>query len=104
MFLLIKADSRSAFLIYAVVHGSFMAFDGVSTSVILPNYFGRKHLGSIRGFFSTAMVIGSALGPLPFGLAFDHFNGYGEILLMILILPLASVLISYLATPPEYRH
>jgi hypothetical protein len=52
-FLVIKADSRSAFLIYAVVHGSFMAFDGVSTSVILP---------------------------------------------------LASVLISYLATPPEYRH
>jgi MFS family permease len=104
VFLLIKADSRSAFLIYAVVHGSFMAFDGVSTSVILPNYFGKKHLGSIRGFFSTAMVIGSALGPLPFGLAFDHFNGYREILLMVLILPLASVIISYLATPPEYRH
>jgi len=60
VFLLIKADSRSAFLIYAVVHGSFMAF--------------------------------------------DHFNGYREILLMVLILPLASVIVSYLATPPEYRH
>ncbi len=101
--LIIKADTKSAFIFYALVHGSFMAFDGVSTSVMLPNYFGKKHLGSIRGFFSTAMVIGSALGPLPFGLAYDHFNGYTEIMLLVLILPVLAVLASYLAIPPKYK-
>lgn len=80
-----------------------MAFDGVSTSVMLPNYFGKKNLGSIRGFFSTAMVIGSALGPLPFGLAYDYFNGYTEIMLIVLLLPVLALGASYLATPPNYN-
>lgn len=101
--LIIKADTKSAFIIYALVHGSFMAFDGVSTSVMLPNYFGKKNLGSIRGFFSTAMVIGSALGPLPFGLAYDYFNGYTEIMLIVLLLPVLALGASYLATPPNYN-
>lgn len=101
--LIIKADTKSAFMIYALVHGSFMAFDGVSTSVMLPNYFGKKNLGSIRGFFSTAMVIGSALGPLPFGLAYDYFNGYTEVMLLVMTLPIIAVGASYLATPPEYK-
>ena len=101
--LIIKADTKAAFIIYALVHGTFMAFDGVSTSVILPNYFGKKHLGSIRGFFSTAMVIGSALGPLPFGLAYDYFNGYTEIMLIVLILPILALGAAYLAKPPVYN-
>ena len=101
--LLIKVETRSAFIIYALVHGTFMAFDGVSTSVILPNYFGKKHLGSIRGFFSTAMVIGSALGPLPLGLAYDYFNGYTEVMLLILLLPFIALAAAYLASPPKYQ-
>jgi MFS family permease len=101
--LIIKADTKSAFMIYALVHGSFMAFDGVSTSVMLPNYFGKKNLGSIRGFFSTAMVIGSALGPLPFGLAYDYFNGYTEVMLLVMVLPILALGASYLATPPKYK-
>ncbi len=101
--LIIKADTKSAFIIYALVHGSFMAFDGVSTSVMLPNYFGKKHLGSIRGFFSTAMVIGSALGPLPFGLAYDYFNGYTEVMLLVILLPILALGAAYLATPPSYN-
>lgn len=101
--LLIKADSKSVFVLYAVIHGSFMAFDEVSTSVIFPNYFGREHLGSIRGFAATAMVIGSAFGPLPFGIAYDYFNNYTEILLLIFILPVLSVAASFLASPPDYN-
>ena len=100
--LIIQAETKLAFIIYALVHGTFMAFDKVSTSVILPNYFGKKHLGSIRGFFSTAMVIGSALGPLPFGLAYDYFNGYTEIMLILIILPVLALGAAYFARPPKY--
>ena len=90
-------------IIYALVHGTFMAFDAVSTGVVWPNYFGRKNLGSIRGFAMTAMVLGSALGPLPFGIAYDYFGSYNQIMIGILILPLFAIIASLFSPPPKYR-
>lgn len=46
------------------------------TAVAYANFFGRKHLGSIQGFAQSAGVLGSALGPLPFGLAHDLSGSY----------------------------
>lgn len=100
--LLLRADSKVTLIIYGLVHGTYMAFDAVSTGVLWPNYFGRKNLGSIRGFAMTAMVIGSALGPLPFGIAYDYFGGYYEIMIGILILPLLAIFASFFSPPPKY--
>lgn len=80
-----------------------MGFDTVSTGVLWPNYFGRKYLGSIRGFTMMAMVIGSSLGPLPFGFVFDLFNGYNEIILIMLIFPLLGSVASFLSPAPKYE-
>ncbi|MFO7815848.1 MAG: MFS transporter [Halanaerobiales bacterium] len=101
--LLLRADSKITLIIYGLVHGTFMAFDAVSTGVLWPNYFGRENLGSIRGFAMTAMVIGSALGPLPFGIAYDYFGGYNEIMIGILILPLLAIFASFFSPPPNFR-
>ncbi|HKL12334.1 MAG TPA: MFS transporter [Halanaerobiales bacterium] len=103
IFLLLRADSKITLIIYALVHGTFMAFDAVSTGVVWPNYFGRENLGSIRGFAMTTMVIGSALGPLPFGVAYDYFGGYHEIMIGILILPTLAVFASLFSPPPNYK-
>ena len=46
------------------------------TAVAYANFFGRTHLGSIQGFAQSAGVLGSALGPLPFGLAHDLTGSY----------------------------
>ncbi|MDZ7671247.1 MAG: MFS transporter [Halanaerobiales bacterium] len=101
--LLLRADSKLTLIVYALVHGTFMAFDAVSTGVLWPNYFGRKNLGSIRGFAMTTMVLGSALGPLPFGIAYDYFGGYNEIMIGILILPVLAVFASLFSPPPKYK-
>lgn len=70
------------------------------TNVIWPNYFGRAHIGSIRGVASSAMVFSSALGPLPFGYIFDRTGGYNVAILAFLGLPIACALLSLLAVPP----
>ncbi len=101
--LLIQADSKITLIIYALVHGIFMAFDGVSTGVLWPNYFGKKYLGSIRGFTMTAMVIGSSLGPLLFGIAYDIFGGYTEIMIATLILPVLAIIAALMSPPPKYK-
>ncbi|MDR5658728.1 MFS transporter [Serpentinicella sp. ANB-PHB4] len=98
--LLLYGVSSKILIIYAILHGTFVAFDSVSTGVLWPNYFGRENLGSIRGITMTAMVIGSALGPLPFGYFYDQFGGYREILLIMLIFPILSSLFAFISPKP----
>lgn len=99
--LLLYGDSKKSLLIYGVLQGTFVAFDSVSTGVLWPNYYGIKNLGSIRSITMTAMVIASALGPLPFGYAYDYFGGYKEILLIMMIFPILGSLAAFFSPAPK---
>jgi MFS family permease len=89
----------------AFVYGGVLGFaeGAIMTinTIIWPNYFGRTHLGSIRGVASTAMVAFAALGPLPFGLLFDLTGDYSTAILSFLGLPVAFALLSLFAMPPR---
>ncbi|SET67301.1 Sugar phosphate permease [Natronincola peptidivorans] len=100
---ILYGSSKELLMAYAVFNGVFVAFDSVTTGVLWPNYFGRKHLGSIRGIAMTAMVVGSALGPLPFGFAYDILGGYKEILLLMMIFPILAAIASIVSPPPKYQ-
>jgi len=104
MIIITFSDSQMILLLYSLSHGIFMAFDSVSTGVLWPNYFGRKHLGSIRGVAMTTMVIGSSLGPLPFGFAFDIFNSYTQIMLLMMIFPILGFIASFISPAPDYHN
>ena len=91
----------------AFVYGSALGFSQglfMTTNVVIwPSYFGRKHLGSIRGIATTAMVASSALGPLPFGILFDFAGDYNTAILGFVGLPVACGLAALLALPPRKR-
>lgn len=101
IFLLKEADVFSGAILFAVVWGFMLGIERVTLSVVWPNYFGRQYLGSITGISMAIMVVGSALGPLPFGLFFDFFGGYEEVLWGIMIFPFLGIFAALLATPPE---
>ena len=103
IFLLLTVENITLLFVYAGIYGIFMGFEYISNAVVWPNYFGRGHLGSIRGSAMTAMVIGSALGPLPFGLAFDITGNYNLILGVSILFPVAAMAASFLAPRPEYE-
>ena len=92
---------------HAFVYGGALGLSQgllMTTSVVIwPSYFGRKHLGSIRGVATTAMVASSALGPLPFGILFDLTGDYNSAILGFLGLPIACGLAALLALPPRKR-
>ncbi|MFH2112824.1 MAG: MFS transporter [Candidatus Bathyarchaeota archaeon] len=94
------ADSMALVLVYGTIMGVQMGVQAIVRAVVWPEYFGRRHLSTIRGVNMMAGVIGSALGPLPFGYAFDVFGGYSEVLLVSMVFPLAGVLIGLLANKP----
>ena len=49
----------------------------------------------------TAVVVGSALGPLPFGIAYDMFGSYKQILVFMMIFPVIGALASFASPAPK---
>ena len=67
-------------ILFGIILGITNGIPRALGTVVWPSFFGRKHLGSIFGFTSAMMVIGAALGPLPFGFAFDRIGSYHPVL------------------------
>ncbi|WP_158738147.1 MFS transporter [Alteribacillus sp. YIM 98480] len=98
--LLIYVQQIWLIVIYIILWGIFDGTTKICNNIIWPNYFGLENLGKLKSMATTAVVIGSALGPLPFGMAFDYFGRYNEILWIMMILPLAAGVLALLSPPP----
>ncbi len=89
----------------AFVYGAGLGLSGgaslTTMTVIWANYYGRPHLGSIRGAAQTSMVGFAALGPLPFGFIFDLTGTYSTAILVFLALPIACSVAALFAVPPR---
>jgi len=100
MLLLLVAQSPSLVLMYSAWRGASSGLWMVAADVAWPSYFGRKHLGSIRGIGYAVGVVGAAIGPIPFGLAYDFFGGYTPAIAGLLILPVMAAIAVTQARPP----
>jgi len=83
------------------------AFQGLSqaflmsvNAVVWVRYFGRTHLGKIKGTTTTTMVAGSAIGPLMVDGSFDLIGSYRPMLMLFAALPIDLALAALFATPP----
>ena len=88
---------------YGAILGLSMGFIMNVAAVIWPNYYGRLHLGSIRGVSMANMIVFAALGPLPFGLIYDTTGDYSLAILVLLALPVLCAVAAFLALPPKKR-
>lgn len=93
-------NSIAMALFFGVLWGFSNGFERIALNYVWPSYFGRMSLGSIKGSAMTITVLGSALGPLPFGFSYDLFGGYKEILILTLIFPIIGIFCSLLAKKP----
>ncbi len=86
--------------LYAIIFGVNTAANMTFFGYMWPQYFGRKHLGSIQGAGQTIGVIGASLGPLPLAISFDYFGTYDGALLFLAIVPVGcAVLALFLPLP-----
>lgn len=100
MVALLLSDGIALALVYAALRGASGALWMVGADVAWPQYYGRRHLGSIRGFGFGVGVFGSALGPLPFGIAYDTLGGYSPAIAALLMLPALAAIAVWFAKPP----
>jgi sugar phosphate permease len=103
MMVLLYTQSVQMAILFGVLRGLVGGFEAISLGIIWPNYFGREHLGSIKGIAMTTTVIGSAFGPLPFGVAYDMFGGYNEIIIFMMLFPLLGMIAAFISPAPKKR-
>ena len=77
-----RLDGATSVLVYG---GMIGLRNGMGTSLegnVFALYFGRRHIGAIRGQVLTGMVIGSAIGPLVFAFGHDLTGVYTPVMLL----------------------
>ncbi len=87
----LTVQSTFAAVTFMLIYGLAINIQGITISVIWPRYFGRRYLGSIRGVATVFMVIGSALGPLPFGLSYDLTGSYQPVVIAMAVITTISL-------------
>lgn len=99
-YLLFGVNNMVSAIIFVLFYGLGIGVQALTTSVIWPNFFGRKHLGSIRGAATVFMVVGSALGPLPFGFEYDRTESFDVSIIGMIIFTFVALFLSLLISRP----
>lgn len=88
-----------------VLRGIAQGSQAIVFGVLWPSYFGRRHLATFWGAQMAVMVIGTSLGPLPVGLAYDMFGGYSQALwaMAALSLAAAATVLRWLPAPQSLK-
>lgn len=71
--------------------------------VIYANYFGRLHLGSIKGFASIFRWATAAAGPILSGVTYDLTGNYNTILLIYVMVMILVCILMIATLPPKLR-
>jgi MFS family permease len=100
MVVLLATNAPGLALLYAACRGASNGLWMVAADVAWPAYFGRLHLGSIRGFGFAFAVAGAAIGPILFGLAYDQLGGFNAAIAGLLVLPMVAAIAVLRARPP----
>ena len=65
------------------------------------DYYGREHLGAIRGYTMSVQIGGQAVGPVLAGFLFDATSSYQLALLVFTGSALLAGVLALFATPPK---
>jgi MFS family permease len=95
------AHSAQGVLVYGVALGATIGIASSVTGVALPHHFGRMHLGSIKGVSQTCFIAGTAIGPVPFALAFQYGGSYWGAIFGSMVLALSLMALALLHQPAQ---
>ncbi len=102
--ILIQADSLFDGILFGVVYGSTRGAWAVVQSLVWADYFGRRFLGTIRGFVAPIQLVSGVGGPLFAALIFDLRQSYifaFSIFVGTYVLGGLLILITLPPTPPK---
>jgi cyanate permease len=93
-------DTTTA-LMYGIILGITGGLQLTVGAVVWADYYGRRHLDSVTGIAFLVTIAGSALGPMPMGIARDTFGSYNLALTTFAALPLTLAIVVLFARRPQ---
>ncbi len=88
----------------AITYGMLVGAAGAATRALeaasFPKLFGLAHVGSIRGVITAISVASTAFGPLALSVGRDLTGSYVQVLLVLLIFPVAVTILGLVAKVP----
>ncbi len=99
--ILSEPTSLSTLLLGYGVFGCGQGMISVVSATVWARYFGRTHLGKIRGLSLTIAVAASAIGPVIMGVSADYLGGFGYSLWLFAGLSVITAIAALWATPPR---
>jgi len=97
---LIYLQSGYVVWVYILILGLAQGLFGGLGNTVWVRYFGREHLGKIRGSVWTAAVAGSSIGPFLMGISFDLSGDFFISLASFAVFLFALAVAGIWATPP----
>lgn len=94
LYLALLVTSVATAIFFILFYGLAAGIQMIALNVLWPDYFGRKYLGSIRGAATVFMVIGSALGPLPFGVYYDISGEYNLVIYGMMVMTVIAMFLA----------
>ncbi len=101
IFMLSRVDSVVLAQIYALCIGIGQGLFGAVNNTLWVRYYGRAHLGKIRGSIAMATVAGSSAGPFIMGATYDLFGSYQISLTLFIAVLIPLIFAAFWATPPK---
>ncbi len=101
--LAVVMTSSALLLVYAAAFGFFMGIGSVFDGTVWASLYGLKHQGTIRGFVASTLVIGTSIGPIVFGFAYDQLGSYAAILWVGVALAVILAILGVIAPQPRRR-
>lgn len=99
--LLVTADFAALLFVFAVVYGLSIGGYSVTTAVAFANYYGRDHIGLIRGVLSPLITGSVASGPVLIAWGYDIQGTYDSGFLAMMALFGVAGALALLAKPPR---
>lgn len=97
------AETLYLLFLFAVLYGFGAGAAAVFQNVIWADYYGRRHLGSIRGMIAPITALGGGISPFIAGWMFDRTGSYDTILFIMGAGAFVSAGLMLLARPPRVR-
>ncbi len=85
------------------VYGAAQGIKSIVAATAWARYFGRAHLGKIRGISLTAAIAGSSVGPLLMGISADYLGGFTPALWLFTAMAAVISVAGFWATPPAVK-
>ena len=95
------ANTMLLLFLFAVLYGFGAGASVVFQNIIWADYYGRQHLGAIRGMIAPVTALGGGFSPFIAGWMFDTTGSYDSILVIMGGVALVAAVLILLAQPPR---